>query len=59
MVRLRARFGDWLAAEPQPGPALSVSEARLAAAPALRLAAGKTGGGASAGKKGSKEDRRR
>jgi hypothetical protein len=51
VVRLRARFGDWLAAEPQPGPALSVTEAHLAAAPALRVPpAGKSGG-----KKGSKE----
>ena len=50
VVRLRARFGDWLGAEPPPGPALSVSEAHLAAAPALRLAAGK-----SAGKEGGKE----
>jgi hypothetical protein len=51
VVRLRARFGDWLAAEPQPGPALVVSEAHLYAAPAVRVAAsGKTGG-----KKGSKE----
>jgi hypothetical protein len=58
VVRLRARFGDWLAAEPQPGPALSVNEARLAAAPVLRVAAGKKGGkaaAASAGKKGSKD----
>lgn len=50
VVRLRARFGDWLSGEPPPGPALSVSEAHLAAAPALRLAVGK-----SSGKKGSKE----
>ncbi len=56
VVRLRARFGDWLAAEPPSGPALSVSEARLAAAPALRMAPGKSGG-RSAGKKGSKEGR--
>jgi hypothetical protein len=54
VVRLRARFGDWLAAEPQPGPALSVSEAHLAAAPALRLGAGKPAA-KPAGKKGSKE----
>jgi hypothetical protein len=54
VVRLRARFGDWLAAEPQPGPALSVSEAHLAAAPALRLGAGKTAA-KPAGKKGSKD----
>jgi len=51
VVRLRARFGDWLAAEPPSGPALAVSEAHLAAAPALRVPpAGKSGG-----KKGSKE----
>ncbi len=54
VVRLRARFGDWLAAEPQPGPALSVSEAHLAAAPALRLGASKTAA-KPAGKKGSKD----
>jgi hypothetical protein len=38
VVLMRARFGDWLAAPVPSGPALSLSEAHLAAAPALRVA---------------------
>jgi hypothetical protein len=38
IVRLRVRFGDWLAGEPSPGPAIAVAEARPAAAPTLRVA---------------------
>jgi hypothetical protein len=38
IVRLRVRFGDWLPAEPPPGPAIAVGEAHPAAAPTLRIA---------------------
>jgi len=37
VVRLQAAFGDWLSAAPRTGPALAVAEARLAAAPTVRV----------------------
>jgi hypothetical protein len=37
VVRLRVVFADWLSAEPPPGPALAVAEARLGAAPKVRV----------------------
>jgi hypothetical protein len=38
VLRMRARFGDWLTAPAPSGPALALAEARLAAAPSLRVA---------------------
>ena len=46
VVILRARFGDWLAAPAPAGPTLTVSEARLGAAPALRVAGKEVASGA-------------
>src|SRR6185295_19007893 len=46
VVRLRARFGDWLPAPPPAGPALVLGEARLGAAPALRVAGQEVASGA-------------
>ena len=37
VVRLRVAFGDWLSAPPPSGPVLAAGEARLGAAPKVRL----------------------
>jgi hypothetical protein len=46
VVRLRARFGDWLAAPAPAGPTLALSEGRLGAAPALRVSGKEVASGA-------------
>ena len=53
VVRLRVRFGDWLPAEPPPGPAITVGEARPAAAPTLRIAGKEVTAGAARYRVGS------
>jgi hypothetical protein len=46
VVRMRARFGDWLPAPAPTGPTLALGEARLAAAPALRVGGQEVASGA-------------